>query len=642
MCGICGIIGPPDAVCEETLRGMMDVLRHRGPDDSGQYLYDFQGAGARQRVGLGHTRLSIIDLEGGHQPLSNEDRTVWVAFNGEIYNFVDLRAQLQAEGHRFRTQTDTEVLVHLYEKSGERCVEALKGMFAFALWDQRTHRLLLARDRMGQKPLLYARAGGRFVFASELKAILEVPHFPREVDPRALFHYLTYQYVPHPLSILRHVSKLPPAHYMVVEGGHQRLVRYWGPDFSPSPRRTVDQYVAEVRERLTEATRRRLVADVPLGAFLSGGIDSSITVGLMSKLCARPVKTFAIGFEEKKYDELHYARLAARHFRSDHQEFIVRPDIHDVLPKLVWHFDEPFADSSAIPTYYVSKLTREHVTVALTGDAGDECFAGYPRYKAVKLAGGYDRLPGPVRALFSRRIWDHLPASVEQKTIRRRFKRLCEALSMPPVERYVQFIAVFNHARKLELCSPDFLRMVGEDATEAPVLKEYRRCAETDFLGQTMFVDMMTYLPDDILTKVDIASMAVSLETRSPFLDHQVVELAASIPTGLKLRGLTSKYILKRAFADLLPREILRRGKMGFGVPIAEWFRTELSGQLRDVLLDPQSLQRGYFREQTVRRLIDEHTAYKADHGYRLWSLFMLELWHREFMAPGLPRAESP
>ena len=634
MCGICGIIGAPDAVREDVLRRMTEVLRHRGPDDSGVYTHDFNGPEGPKRVGLGHTRLSIIDLAGGHQPLSNEDGTIWVVLNGEIYNFLELRPQLQDEGHEFSTHTDTEVIVHLYEKLGDRCVGELRGMFAFALWDGRKQRLLLARDRLGQKPLCYSAEGGRFAFASELKALLQIPSFPREVEPKALFHYLTYQCVPQPLSILRGVHKLAPAHYMVVEGDRRHLVRYWEPDFTPHARRSVDEYAAEVRERMEEATRLRLVADVPLGAFLSGGIDSSITVGLMSRLNSHPVKTFAIGFEEKKYDELDYARIVARHFKTDHHEFIVRPDIHEVLPKLVWHYDEPLADSSAIPTYYVSKLTREHVTVALTGDAGDECFAGYPRYRAVKLAGIYDGLPWPLRALFSRRIWDHMPASVEQKTLRRRFKRLCEALSLPPVERYVHFAAIFNHARKLALCSPGFLESVGDEPTEGPLLTEYGRCAPTDFLGQTTYVDMMTYLPNDILVKVDIASMAVSLETRSPFLDHHVVELAASIPTDLKLRRLTSKYILKRAFADLLPPDILRRGKMGFGVPIAEWFRDELSDQLRDVLLDRTALSRGYFREEVVRRLIDEHTAGRADHGYRLWALFMLELWHRKFIDP--------
>ncbi|MBM4081429.1 MAG: hypothetical protein FJ278_17125 [Planctomycetes bacterium] len=406
---------------------------------------------------------------------------------------------------------------------------------------------------------------------------------------------------------------------------------------------TEAEWCERLRQELAEATKLRLIADVPLGAFLSGGMDSSITVGLMSQAAREPVKTFSIGFEEKRYDELDYARLVAKRFQTDHREFIVRPDIADILPKLVWHYDEPFADSSAIPTYYLSKVTREHVKVALTGDAGDECFAGYPRYRAVKLAGQVDKLPRFVRRVFTPGLWGKLPASLEHRSFRRQLKRVAESLSLPPRQRYLEWVCIFNDTRKLWLYSDDMLAEFAQKPSLRFLDEHYNRWVEAtrreqarrpdqDFLGQTTYVDLMTYLPNDILVKVDIASMAHALETRSPFLDYKVVELAAAMPTRLKMRGLSAKHILKKAFADLLPREILRRGKMGFGAPIAEWFRRELSDPVRDVLLSPTSLQRGYFRVEAVRQLLDDHIQGRADHGYRLWALFMLELWHRKFL----------
>jgi len=643
MCGICGMagLGPAASFDEGDIVRMRDVLSHRGPDDSGCTTAEFQSAGRPGRVGLGHARLSIIDLDTGHQPLSNEDGSVRVVFNGEIYNFQELRADLESRGHVFRTHSDTEVIVHLYEERGVECLNALRGMFAFAVWDGPARTLFLARDRLGQKPLCYRHEENRLIFGSELKAVLQVRGVPREPSLEALHHYLTFQYVPHPMTMFEGISKLPPGHFLIWKDGRIEVKEYWRPPFRTEARLSEADYVERTRELLTESVRLRLVSDVPLGAFLSGGIDSSIVVGLMAKLSGAPVKTFSIGFEEKRYDELEYARMVARRFGTDHKEFVVRPNAVEVIPKLVWHYDEPFADSSAIPTYYVSKITREHVKVALAGDAGDESFAGYPRYRAVKLGQWFDRLPGFLRRALAGSWWERLPVSVEQKTLRRRARRLFAALNMRPRERYCRWCAIFDDSRKHRLYSDDMLARFRDVPSHAVFDAEYDKVADLDFVGQTTFVDFMRYLPDDLLVKVDIASMAHGLECRAPFLDHKFVEFVAGVPTDLKLRGLSGKYLLRKAFGDMLPAPIVRRKKMGFGVPIAEWFRGELKDYVRDVLLDSRTLQRGYFRAEAVRELVAEHVARRFDHGYRLWSLLMLELWHRRFVdEPAVPPAD--
>jgi len=602
-------------------------MTHRGPDDSGFYLSP-DGS-----VGLGHRRLSIIDLAGGHQPMANEDDTVKIVFNGEIYNFPALHVELERAGHVFRTRSDTEVILHLYEERGPGCVEYLRGMFAFAIWDEKRKRLLVARDRLGQKPLFYRDNAGTLAFASELKAILADESVPRNLDPAALDMYLTYQYVPHPMTMFEGISKLPPAHRAVWENGRLTVERYWMPDFDREIPGTEADYLEGTRSLLAEATKMRLMADVPLGAFLSGGIDSSITVALMARASSQPVRTFSIGFREKKFNETDYARLIARRYSTDHTEFVVEPRCLEILPELAWHYDEPFADSSAIPTYYVSMMTAQKVKVALSGDAGDEDFAGYPRYRAIKLAALYDRSPSVLKAFLSPALWRHLPVSVEQKSLRRRAKKLVLGLNLPPEERYLNYIAIFDEARKRSLYSDEFAagRSTAGPAIEF-LMDTYRRAPTRDFVSQTTFVDLMTYLPCDLLTKVDIASMAHSLEVRSPFLDHKVVEFAVAMPVGLKMRGLNGKYILKKAFADLLPAEILKRPKMGFGVPISRWFRTELAGFIRRILLDDRTVSRGIFRREAVDTLVGEHTNGIFDHGYRIWSLLMLELWFRTFV----------
>jgi len=628
MCGICGVINleSEEPVREDLLSKMSSVLRHRGPDDEGKVVL----AGAK--VGLAHRRLSIIDVEGGHEPMSNEDETLWLVFNGEIYNFQQLRADLQEKGHRFRTKCDAEVILHCYEEKGIKALEDFRGMFAFAIYDEKAERLFLARDRLGQKPLVYALFGGRFYFASEIKSILQVPGIPREVEILALHHYLTYQYVPHPLTMFKGIYKLPPANYILLSKRGIEKGRYWQPDFSRQVDLPEEEYLRQVRETLEEATRLRLISDVPLGAFLSGGIDSSIIVALMSLHSNRPVRTFSIGFEEKKYDELQYARLIAKRYKTEHTEFVVRPVCLEVLPDLIWHYDEPFADSSAVPTYYVARETSRFVKVALTGDAGDECFAGYPRYQAVKLSSYLDRLPEFLRGVLSHPFWQRLPAPVEQKSLRRRLKKFAKALSQSPEERYLRWICIFDEELKDELYTEELKARLSFHPSSYYILEPYAHLKGRDFLTRTTYVDLLTYLPSDLLVKVDIASMAHSLETRSPFLDHKVVELAGRMPVHLKLRAFKSKYILKKAFADLLPAEILNRGKMGFGVPISAWFRGELKSYVRGLLLDEKSVRRGYFRRETLERLLGEHIEGKFDHGYRLWSLLVLEEWHRRFI----------
>lgn len=636
MCGITGAVwnDSDKALARETLERMIAVLRHRGPDDAGGYAADLQHRSIHEGVpgvALGHRRLAIIDVGGGHQPLSNEDGTVWVVFNGEIYNFAALRRRLEANGHSFRTASDTECIVHLYEDEGTEFVGHLEGMFALALWDARQRRLVLARDRLGEKPLVYREEPGRLLFASELKSLLEVPDVPRRIDPQSLDEYLTYQYVPHPHTIYQGIAKLPPGHRAVYCDGRLDVQPYWQPDFRTEDRRPMADYVAELRELLKSSVAMRLQSDVPLGAFLSGGMDSSIIVGLMRELTAGPVRTFSIGFPVKEYDETHYARLVARHFGTVHEEFQVRPDALEILPKLVWHYDEPFADSSAVPTWYVSQMTRRHVTVALTGDGGDELFAGYPRYRAVWLASQLDRLPMWVRHLLSARWWQRWPSSARQRSVRRRLKRFLEAVGESPARRYLEWIAIFNESRRAELYTHEFRASLPNTDPIWFLASGLARSAGRDPVTAFSLADLLTYLPGDLMTKVDIASMAHGLECRPPFLDHRVVELAARMPRSWKFHRGQGKRILRAAFGSMLPEPILHRTKMGFGVPLDHWFRDELKGFTQEVLLDPATLGRGYFQPAAVKLLWEEHQSGRFDHSYRLWALLILELWQREW-----------
>ena len=627
MCGICGAAWTDDGrpLGEDDLGQMVARLAHRGPDDAGTRRDDHSA--------LGFRRLSIVDLAGAHQPLSNEDGTVWTVFNGEIYNFPALRRRLEARGHALRSAGDTEVLVHLYEDEGENLFSHLRGMFALAIWDSARRTLLLGRDRLGQKPLVYTFDETNIIFASELKSLLAVPAVARRIDPSALDRYLTYGYVPHPRTILRGVHKLPPGHLAVWRDGKLRLSRYWEPDWDAEVEAEPREDADRLRALLDEAVAEQMVADVPIGAFLSGGVDSTIVAGLMQRHSGRPIRTFSIGFDDPAFDESAYANTAAAAIGAEHHSCILGAEAWEALPRLAEQLDEPFADSSALPTWYVSRFTREHVTVALTGDAGDELFGGYDRYRALAIAGALDRLPAGARRWVGGPLARAVPASPRAKTRLRRVRRLLEGVGTPPESRYLAWMSMFDEPARAALYSDDLLDGLDDDPAET-LDRAWNAAPRRDPVTRAMIADILTYLPGDLLYKVDMMSMAHSLECRSPVLDHRVVELALAMPLRrkLRLRGGRSKLVLKEAFSDLLPTSIRNRPKMGFGVPLDRWFRGPLKGELRAVLLDPSTLARGLFRPGAVERLVDEHIGGLRDHAYKLWSLLMLELWQRRYL----------
>lgn len=633
MCGICGAVWTEaeGRLEEARLRAMVQRLEHRGPDDDGTYRDD--------HAALGFRRLAIVDVAGSRQPLSNEDGTIWVVFNGEIYNFPALRHRLEARGHRLRTAGDTEVLVHLYEDEGPGLFSLLRGMFAVAIWDAPRRRLVLGRDRLGQKPLVYRLEPGRLLFASELKALLALPpaDVPRDLDPIALDQYLTYGYVPHPRTILRGTHKLPPAHYAVWQDGRLRLARYWEPDWHAEIDRPAVEDAERLRALLSEAVTEQMVADVPLGAFLSGGIDSTIIVGLMQQASRHAVKTFSIAFDDPAFDESHYAALAADHLGTEHHAFLVEPRAWESLPALADQLDEPFADSSFLPTWFVARETRRHVTVALTGDAGDELFGGYDRYRALYVANLLDRLPTGARRFLGGPVAQAVPVSARAKTPLRKVRRLLEGVRDDAGRRYLRWMLLFDEPERAALYTDDWLDALAGDGAAAPdaadpagvLLRALDVAPRRDPVTRAMIADLLTYLPCDLLWKVDMASMAHSLEARGPFLDHRVVELALAMPLKrkLRLRGGRSKVVLKQTFASLLPPQVRSRPKMGFGVPIDRWFRGPLAGELKTILLGPEARSRGLFRPRGVERLVEDHLNNRADRAYKLWALLMLELW---------------
>lgn len=627
MCGICGRLNlhSNHPVGRAELQRMCDVLTHRGPDDWGMFL--------RGPVGLAMRRLAIIDLSPtGHQPMSNKDGTIWIAYNGEIYNHLELRADLERQGHRYRGTSDTETILHLYEERGPDCVKYLRGMFAFALWDGRRRRLLLARDRFGQKPLLYAETAGGLTFASEIKAILQDPAVSRDVDQVALHHYLTYGYVPAPKTAFRQIRKLCPGSILLWKDGHASVERYWTLRYTPKLEIGEDEAAEQLLTLLRQATRMRLMSEVPLGAFLSGGIDSSAVVALMAEAMGEPVKTFSIGFDDQSFNELHYARQIAKRYATDHYEFTVTPNALVVLPELVWAYGEPYADSSALPTYYVARETRRYVTVALNGDGGDEAFAGYERYLANRLVAYYEYLPAWLREGLIAPLARRLPESTRRRAFWRRFKHFVLAMGATPERRYARWITLIDNEAKNGLYTLDFCAQMANIDSLTWLEQAYAAADSPDFLDRTLFADVITYLPDDLLVKVDIATMIHSLEGRSPFLDHHVAQFAARLPSGYKLRGLTSKYILKKALRDHLPKSILHRGKQGFALPIGRWFRHELRQVAYDVLLDPRTLARGIFDSRAVRTMLDEHVSGRINHRHRIWMLLVLELWFRTYI----------
>ncbi|MCI0513664.1 asparagine synthase (glutamine-hydrolyzing) [candidate division KSB1 bacterium] len=629
MCGICGKINrdPEQPVDKRLLERMCDVIRHRGPDDAGYFL--------QQNVGLGMRRLSIIDLAQGHQPIFNEDGTLVVILNGEIYNFPDLRAELLKKGHQFKTKSDTEVILHLYEEYGEDCVHQLRGMFGFALYDIRQNRLMVARDRLGIKPIYYALDHEKFLFGSELKSLLQDPALARELDFFALNCYFSFMNTIAPDTIFKGVRKLLPGQYLIYENDRLRVETYWRFQINEDRKLTEADCVARLVELLREAVRIRLISEVPLGAFLSGGIDSSTIVALMSQVMDQPVKTFSIGFKSKAFNELGYARDVAQLFHTEHHEYLVEPDVIPVIDDLIWYLDEPFADPSAIPTYFVSKIAREQVTVALTGDGGDEMFAGYSGYNVEALLNRFRKIPRFIRNGVITRVLEFFPntSSARFNEQRKRLLRNFARVDLPAEDRFFSRHQIFSAGDKQQLYSPDLLQALnGEFDITDRLLTYIDFPRHENSINKMLYLDTNLYLPNDMLTKVDRMSMAVSLEARVPLLDHKLAEFVGTIPHPLKVHGSTSKYILKKAMAQILPAEILYRKKQGFNVPLNEWFRNDLASLAAEVLFDSRCTNRGLIARPKVEALLNSHRKKEQDLSFQIWTLIVLEKWCQRFL----------
>ena len=627
MCGICGVAGGDAAGGRELVARMCAAMVHRGPDDEGSVHLE--------GVTLGMRRLSIIDLVGGHQPIHNEDSSVWVVQNGEIYNHLELRDQLIGSGHSFVTESDTEVLVHGYEQWGEAVVERLNGMFAFAIFDRPRRAVFLARDRVGIKPLHYAVDGRRLVFASELKALLRDPALRKGIDPVALDEYLAYEFVPSPRSIVRGISKLQPGHTLTwsLDEGGPRLRRYWAATLSPGDTRgqSLDVAAEELRDVLRESVRKELISDVPLGVFLSGGIDSSAVTAMMKQLGGE-VKSFSVGFAERSFDESGHAREVARHLGTDHHELTLEPPmLLDLIPRLPALLDEPLGDASIIPTYLLSAFTRQHVKVALGGDGGDELFAGYPTLQAHRLAGYYLRAPRVVRRGLVEPVVRRLPVSRDNLSFDFRAKRFVSGAGYPVAERHQRWMGSFAPEERVAVLS----REVRSEVSRGGGVGVSGEDGEGDPLNRVLLLDMRLYLENDILVKLDRASMMASLEGRVPLLNNDLVAYALRLPLDMKLRGLRSKFLLKRALRGLLPERILNRPKKGFGIPVAEWFRGPLQAQMLEVLSEERMARQGFFEPGPVRGLIEEHLEGRRDNRKQLWTLFAFQLWHEGYEALG-------
>lgn len=632
MCGIAGGIwfDETQAISRDTLDAMTQTLVHRGPDDVGCRLTPLahDAGGVTPGVALGFRRLSIIDLAGGHQPLSNEDGTIWLVFNGEIYNYRELRERLEGSGHVFRSDSDSETIVHLYEDLGLECFEHLNGMFSIALWDGKRRQLVMARDRLGKKPLFYQFRNGQLLFGSELKALAVAPGFDRSISPGAIDQFLTYQYVPHPNSIYRSSNKLPPGHLAVVRDGSLQVQRYWQIDWQHEQEMDAATAASRLDELLRDSIRMRLRSDVPLGAFLSGGIDSSLVVTLAQAQMQEPLNTFSIGFQEAEFDETAYARQVAAAAGTRHREYKVTPDAVSILDQLVYHYDEPFGDSSAIPTWYLCQWTREHVKVALTGDGGDELFAGYERYRALALSRWFDRVAGPV---LGSRFVQGLPASNRRRSFIRRVQRFGEALNQPLARRYMNWIQIFPERLRHDLYTTDFLAQLPPEDPFEFFETAWKDLAPRDLIARASLADLVTYLPCDLMTKVDIASMAHGLECRQPMLDYRIIEFAAGLQTRHKYRRGVGKRLLRRTFEDLLPRQIWTRRKMGFGVPLGSWFQNELRELTQQRLLGTDARCHQYFRADALREIVEQHMSGRVNQCYRLWNLLVFESWLRKW-----------
>jgi len=616
MCGISGIATFKESGVPETLINKLNgALRHRGPDDEGYFR------STDRKAILGHRRLSIIDLESGHQPIFNEDGRIAVIFNGEIYNYLELKSELETKGHTFSTLSDTEVIVHLYEEMGPDCVKRLRGMFAIAIWDGRKDELFLARDRVGKKPLYYAAMNGILYFASEIQALYEIPDVSKEVDYSAIDQYLTYSYIPSPYSIYKGIRKLSQAHCLTFNEKGLTVSRYWKPDYHRKIELDYEEAKRELVRILSEAVRLRLVSDVPLGAFLSGGVDSSAIVALMSRLSDRPVRTFSIGFPDKEYDELAYANEVASRYHTDHQEFIVEPNRLEDLSAIVRHYGEPYGDSSAVPTWHLSRLTRQHVTVALNGDGGDELFGGYPWYRVIHE---FNRVSCPISRWLASVLWQK-----GKSYLPRRFKRALELLSYTERQRFQALRSFVSASDRESLYHEQFRRRLSAEA-DGYLAALYDESIPYDY-DRSFCTDFLSYLPDDLLVKVDRASMAHGLECRSPFLDCELVDFACSLPPIWKIQRGKTKKILKEAVEDWFPKGFVDRPKMGFTVPIGKWFRGELKSFIWDKLVSGSLPQMALLETDAIKTLLTEHFEGVRNHEAKIWNIFMLSLWFEEY-----------
>ncbi|MFA5089595.1 MAG: asparagine synthase (glutamine-hydrolyzing) [Candidatus Omnitrophota bacterium] len=632
MCGICGIIdyGRESNLGPGLINGMCAKMTHRGPDEGGAYVEN----NAYPAVGLGHRRLKIIDLSGSaRQPMCNEDKKIWIVFNGEIYNFKELKEGLLERGHKFISHSDTEVIIHLYEEEGRDCVKKLRGMFAFAIWDSNNKQLFLARDRLGKKPLLYSYKNGVFSFASEFMSLIASGNMSRDINLHTIPDYLTYGYIPAPESIYQDVHKLLPGHTLLLKDKIVDIERYWQLDYTKKNNIPFQEAARQAGDMLKEAVSIRLYSDVPLGAFLSGGIDSSTVVGLMAGLSSgKKVKTFSIGFNDKDFDELKYAKIIAQSFDTEHREFIVKPNAVDILPELVERYGEPYSDSSCIPTYYVAKMTRQYVTVALNGDGGDELFAGYERYRAIYLSRWYSRTPFLLRSRFIEPIINGIPHYPHTKNKMSRLKRFIRGASLSLPKRYLRWVSVCDTDFQNRLYSQEFKNSLSNSNPERLLLPFFNHSEGQELIDMLLCADTNTYLPNDLLVKMDIATMANSLEARSPFLDHRLIEFVVSLKADFKMRWFIKKYLLKNIIKDFIPSKIISRPKMGFGVPVGSWFRNDLKDLLTGTLLSQRCLRRGYFNKEFIQWIVKQHLEEKADYTYQLWALLMLELWHNRFI----------
>jgi asparagine synthase (glutamine-hydrolysing) len=628
LCGICGIYDyeRKNGVDETLLKNMCGIITHRGPDDEGFFVDD--------HIGLGMRRLSIIDLKTGDQPIHNEDQSVWIVFNGEIYNYRELKEELIKKGHRFYTFSDTEVIVHLYEEMGNDCVKKLNGMFAFAIWDSNSNTLLLARDRLGIKPLHYTIVDGRLIFGSEIKAILQHSNVKRELDFTALSDFLTFEWIPAPKTIFRGIKKLLPGHILIAENKIITTEKKWDLVFEKNIK-SEGQLEKEIFERLKKSVQFRLISDVPLGAFLSGGIDSSAIVALMSMLSDDPVKTFTIGFSEESYNEVEYARQVAEHFQTEHHEKIIEPNAYDLMEKVIKNLDEPFADVSTLPTYLVSEFARKHVKVVLTGDGGDETFGGYDQYEANHMMNYYSVLPDILIQNTIPSITKRLAPSPQKKGLKNKIKRFVDGAALPKEYGHMRWMIYFTEEEKASLYHGDFSSKLQGVNSYDSVKTYFENNKGIDQLSQALYLDTKLYLVDDILTKVDRMSMANSLEARVPLLDHNFVEFVAGIPSEMKIKKGTRKYIFKRAMREILPPEILKRGKQGFSIPMKNWLRTDLKDLMEEVLSEKRINKENYFNYDYIEKLKKRHLSGKYDHWHKLWALMCFEMWHERYIEDG-------